>query len=281
MYLVFYLSNIPRVHFELITVSSVKKTQTSVFTKQDRLCFTLVAQQFKLNFSCCASVWSVTSFESHLVCCICKTNKIGQRPDASTAIFTALLQTEALKWVLCATTYENVSTNVNQYSKKRRNCSQDSEASFTKGRSVTRRRLSQSFSLSGTSRREPWKRGRVCAQWSWWNKTVSFFNSALQRLTKRHLFLSLLYVFHSDFIVFTSPTVTGKCDLVPARGCDHHLLNVESFTGGTRQVLTHLDIYNLCTNGREGLLFMAGARGMDFVGKKTGMRNQREERLKV
>ena len=118
MYLVFYLSNIPCVHFELITVTSVKKTQTSVFTKQDRLCFTLVAQQFKLNFSCCASVWSVTSFESHLVCCICKTNKIGQRPDASTAIFTALLQTEALKWVLCATTYENVSTSVNQYSTK-------------------------------------------------------------------------------------------------------------------------------------------------------------------
>ena len=75
--------------------------------------------------------------------------------------------------------------------------------------------------------------------------------------------------------------MTGKCDLVPARGCDHHLLNVESLTGGTRQVLTHLDIYNLYTNGREGLLFMAGARGMDFVGKKTGMRNQREERLKV
>lgn len=63
--------------------------------------------------------------------------------------------------------------------------------------------------------------------------------------------------------------MTGKCDLVPARGCDHHLLNVESFTGGTRQVLTHLDIYNLYNNGREGLLFMAGARGMDFVGKKN------------
>ena len=89
MYLVFYLSNIPCVHFELITVSSVKKTQTSVFTEQDRLCFTLVAQEFKLNFSCCASVWSVTGFESHLVCCICK-NEIGQRPDASTTIFTTL-----------------------------------------------------------------------------------------------------------------------------------------------------------------------------------------------
>lgn len=138
MYLVFYLSNIPCVHFELITVSSVKKTQTSVFTEQDRLCFTLVAQEFKLNFSCCASMRSVTGFESHLVCCICKTNELGQRPDARTAIFTTLSQTEALKRVLRATTYENVSTSVKPVQHKRRNCSQDSEANFTKGLSVTR-----------------------------------------------------------------------------------------------------------------------------------------------
>lgn len=146
MYLVFYLSNIPCVHFELITVSSVKKTQTSVFTEQDRFCFTLVAQEFKLNFSCCASMRSVTGFESHLVCCICKTNEIGQRPDARTAIFTTLSQTEALKRVLRATTYENVSTSVKPVQHKRRNCSQDSEANFTKGRSVTRRRIAQSCS---------------------------------------------------------------------------------------------------------------------------------------
>ena len=44
IYLLFYLPDIPCVHFELITVSSVKKMQTSVFTEQDRLCFTLVAQ---------------------------------------------------------------------------------------------------------------------------------------------------------------------------------------------------------------------------------------------
>ena len=67
-----YLSNIPSVDFELIAVSSFKQTQASVLTELDRLCFSLISKQFKLNFSRGASVWSVASFEGHLVRRICK-----------------------------------------------------------------------------------------------------------------------------------------------------------------------------------------------------------------
>ena len=66
-----HLSNIPSVDFELIAVSSFKQTQASVLTELDGFCFSLVSKQFKLNFSRGASVWSVASFEGHLVRRIC------------------------------------------------------------------------------------------------------------------------------------------------------------------------------------------------------------------
>ena len=178
---------------------------------------------------------------------------------------------------MCATTYENVSTSVNQYSTKDETAARIARLALQRGvQSHGDASLSRSRSRERVGGNLGNEVGSVPSEVGGTKLSV-FFNSALQRLTKRHLFLSLLYEFHSDFIVFTSPTVTGKCDLVPARGCDHHLLNVESFTGGTRQVLTHLDIYNLY-NQRKGRIVIYGRSARNGLCREKNWNAQSKRR---
>lgn len=95
----------------------------------------------------------------------------------------------------------------------------------------------------------------ACSGYHGFNTTIvekgPFFQGTRSWLTKRHLRLSFLHVFHGHFILVTSPAFTRKHHPVPTRRCHHHFFHVQSFTGSTRDILTHFDIRDL-HKGREG-----------------------------